>query len=233
MCLPLSLALSPFRCSSIRFAYLIFHCFLILVFFRIRRHCIRLLLWVFSLSLSRVCLVFQISLSAKDKSVYCDYCVSHAHSVVQTVTTKKNRSRKKSGGWFQASNESARVRAQRLNVVREWVINKSYMFSYLDVVAAVVCSIQSDVVTRVRINPLERKKSTNTHICWCCCRWYWMLVFFSQCKLTQPVCVCVDITCIWSLSIEFQIEFHYICHMAKRKMRERSKRKNETPDRCK
>lgn len=202
MCLPLSFALSPFRCSSIRFAYLIFHCFLILVFFRIRRHCIRLLLCVFSLSLSRVCLVFQISLSAKDKSVYCDYCVSHAHSVVQTVTTKKNRSRKKSGGWFQASNESARVRAQRLNVVREWVINKSYMFRYLDVVAAVVCSIQSDVVTRVRINPLEKKKRVQIHTfadavvdgteCWCffrnasshsLCVCVWILPAFGRCLL--------------------------------------------------
>lgn len=191
MCLPLSFALSPFRCSSIRFAYLIFHCFLILVFFRIRRHCIRLLWCVFSLSLSRVCLVFQISLSAKDKSVYCDYCVSHAHSVVQTVTTKKNRSRKKSGGWFQASNESARVRAQRLNVVREWVINKSYMFCYLDVVAAVVCSIQSDVVTRVRINPLERKKEYKyTHLLMLLSMVLDVGVFFAMQPHTACVCVC-------------------------------------------
>lgn len=106
------------------------------------------------------------------------------------------------------------------------------MFRYLDVVAAVVCSIQSDVVTRVRINPLEKKKEYKyTHLLMLLSMVLNVGVFFAM----QPhtACVCVDITCIWSLSIEFQIEFHYICHMAKRKMRERSKRKNETPDRCK
>lgn len=108
------------------------------------------------------------------------------------------------------------------------------MFRYLDVVAAVVCSIQSDVVTRVRINPLERKKEYKyTHLLMLLSMVLNVGVFFAMQAHTACVCVCVDITCIWSLSIEFQIEFHYICHMAKRKMRERSKRKNETPDRCK
>lgn len=88
------------------------------------------------------------------------FCVAHVYTAFHSMQDLIE------GNWFERIWVQSLHRTKRVCTIKEWVINKSYMFRYVFDAEYVLLLL---LVTRVHINPFHlAKKHTLETIYWCC-----------------------------------------------------------------